>query len=131
MALAKFLQFFLPSYDISQMDLHNPCDKRIIIEAVLNKGTSQDIKWLFRTYGAKEIKKAVKNPSRGCWDARVLNFWTRFFTIKINPTIYEMAILDLNPNLKKQRKWFNFMKKRANKETLKRWKKLGILEAGK
>jgi len=39
MSLPKFLEPFLPSYDISQMDLKNPDDKKLIIEAVLNQGT--------------------------------------------------------------------------------------------
>lgn len=131
MALPKFLQFFLPSYDISKMELHDPYDKKLIIEAVLNRGDTSDIKWLFRTYKLREIKNVIKNPSRGCWDARVLNFWTKIFGIKIHPVIYEMAILDLNPNPEKQKRWFNFIKKRADKETLKRWKELGLLKSAK
>lgn len=131
MALPKFLQFFLPSYDISEMDLHDPYDKKLIIEAVLNRGTTKDIKWLFKTYSLREIKNVLRNPSRGCWDARVLNFWTKIFKIKIHPIVYEMAILDLNPNPEKWKRWFNFIKKRADKETLKRWKELGVLKASK
>lgn len=131
MALPKFLQFFLPSYDISEMDLHDPYDKKLIIEAVLNRGTTKDIKWLFKTYSLREIKNVLRNPSRGCWDARVLNFWTKIFKIKIHPIVYEMAILDLNPNPEKWKRWLNFIKKRADKETLKRWKELGVLKASK
>lgn len=127
MALPKFLQFFLPSYDISKMELHDPYDKNLIIEAILNRGTTKDIKWLFKTYSTRKIKNVIKNPNRGCWDARVLNFWTKIFGIKIHPIIYEMAILDLNPNSEKWKRWFNFIKKRANKETIKRWKELGVL----
>ena len=128
MALSKFLQPFLPSYDISKMDLHDRYDKKLIIEAVLNQGTTKEIKWLFKTYGIQEIKNVIKNPSRGCWDARVLNFWTKFFGIKIHPIIYEMAILDLNPNLEKRERWFKFIRKNASKETKKRWQELGILK---
>jgi len=131
MALPRFLESFLPSYDISKMELHNPYDKKLIIEAVLNQGTTKDIKWLFKTYSLREIKNVIKNPSRGCWDARVINFWTKIFGIKIHPIIYEMAILDLNPNLEKQKRWFNFIRKRADKETLKRWKELGLLKSSK
>jgi len=127
MALPKFLQSFLPSYDISKMDLKHPDDKKLIIEAILNKGTTKEIKWLFKTYSTKEVKNVIKKPNRGCWDARVINFWTKIFKIKIHPIIYEMAILNLNPNLEKQKKWFNFIKKRANKKTLKKWKELGLL----
>ena len=131
MALPKFLKSYLPSYDISQMDLYHPSDKKLIIEAVLNQGTTKEIKWLFKTYTLREIKNVLRNPGRGCWDARVLNFWTKIFGIKMHPIIYEMAILDLNPNPEKQKRWFNFIRKRADKETLKRWKELGVLKASK
>ena len=128
MPLPKFLEPFLPSYDISKMDLKNPYDKKLIIEAVLNQGTMKEIKWLFKTYSLREIKNVLRNPSRGCWDARVLNFWTKFFNIKLHPIIYEMAILTLDPQPEKWERWFNFIKKRASKETLKRWKELGLLK---
>ena len=131
MPLPKFLESFLPSYDISKMDLHNSYDKKLIIEAVLNYGTTKDIKWLFRTYSQREIKNVLRNPSRGCWQARVLNFWTKFFNIKVHPVVYEMAILDLNPNLEKWQRWFNFIKKKASQETLARWRNMGLFKATK
>jgi len=126
MPLPKFLTPYLPSYDISKMNLRNLCDKKLIIEAVLNQGTTREIKWLFRIYSFKEIKNVLKNPRRGCWDARVLNYWTNFFGIKIHPIIYEMAILDLIPRPKKLEKWFKFIKKNASEETKKRWQELGL-----
>ena len=131
MPLPKFLESFLPSYDISKMDLHNSYDKKLIIEAVLNYGTTKDIKWLFRTYSQREIKNVLRNPSRGCWQARVLNFWTKFFNIKVHPVVYEMAILDLNPNPEKWQRWFNFIKKKASQETLARWRNMGLFKATK
>ncbi len=128
MSLPKFLEPYLPSYDISKMDLKDPSDKKLIIEAILNQGGTKEIKWLFKTYSLREIKNVLKNPRRGCWDARVLNFWTKFFKIKLHPVVYEMAILELNPQLEKWQRWFRFIKKRASKETLKRWGELGLLK---
>ena len=128
MALPKFLQAFLPSYDISKMDLHNRYDKKLIIEAILNYGTTKDIKWLFRTYSVREIKNVLKNPSRGCWIARALNFWTKFFEIKIKPIIYEMAILDLIIKPEKQERWIKYIQKNASKAMRKKWQKLGVLK---
>jgi len=131
MALPKFLEPFLPSYNISKMDLHNPYDKKLIIEAVLNQGTMKEIKWLFKTYSGREIKNVLKQPRRGCWDARILNFWTKFFGIKIHPTVYEMAILNINPQPEKWERWLRFIMKRASKETKKRWRELGLLKTSK
>ena len=127
MPLPKFLEPFLASYDISKMDLKNPYDKKLIIEAILNQGTMREIRWLFKTYSKREIKNVLKNPSRGCWDARVLNFWTKFFGIKLKPIIYEMAILDLIIRPEKQERWFRFIRKHASKETKKIWRELGLL----
>lgn len=128
MPLPKFLQPYLPSYDISKMDLKNPSDKKLVIEAVLNQGGMKEIKWLFKTYSIREIKNVVKNPARGCWDARVLNFWTKFFGIKIHPIIYEMAILDLIIRPEKQERWLRFIRKNASEETKKRWRELGLIK---
>lgn len=131
MPLPKFLEPFLPSYDISKMDLKDAYDKKLIIEAVLNRGTMKEIKWLFKTYSVREIKNVLRNPRRGCWDARVLNYWTKIFDIKIHPIIYEMAIINLNPQPKKWERWFKFIKRRASKETKERWRELGLLKAQK
>lgn len=128
MPLPKFLEPFLPSYDISKMDLKDPYDKKLIIEAVLNQGTIKEIKWLFKTYSIREIKNVLKNPSRGCWDARVLNFWTKFFEIKLHSIVYEMAILNLSPQPEKWERWWKFIIKKAPKETRERWKELGLLK---
>ena len=127
MALPKFLQSFLPSYDISKMDLRDPYDKKLIIEAVLNRGTMKDIIWLFKTYSVREIKNVLRHPQRGCWDARVLNYWTKFFGIKLPPIIYEMAIFNLNPQPEKWEKWLRYIIRNASKETRKRWQELGLL----
>lgn len=73
----------------------------------------KEIKWLFKTYSIKEIKNVLRNPRRGRWDARVINFWTKFFGIKIPAIIYEMAILDLIIRPEKQERWFRFIRKNA------------------
>jgi len=128
MVLPKFLESFLPSYDISKMNLQNSHDKKLIIEAILNRGTVKEIKWLFRTYSLRKIKSVLRNPSRGSWDERVLNYWLKIFKIKLKPAIYEMAILELTHNSLKWEKWFDFIKKRAPEETIKLWKDLGFIK---
>lgn len=108
--LPKFLEVFLPSYDIFSMDLKDPHDKILIIEAVLNKGREKEIKWLFRMYSLREIKNVLRNPSRGCWHIRALNYWTKIFNIKIHPIIYQMAIFSLTPRPELAEKYFKLMK---------------------
>lgn len=93
--LPKRLQSVLWSYDISKIDLRK--DKREIITQVLNYGTWEDLKWLYRVYSEKEIKEVVKNPRRGVWFEKVLNFWTLIFNLRLEKDIYQKAIFDINP----------------------------------
>lgn len=126
MALPKFLQVFLPPYDIIKMDLRDSYDKKLIIEAILNRGEIKDVKWLFRTYGVHEIKNVVKNPSRGCWREKALNYWTKVLDVKVPKVIYQVAIMSLYPDIKLLKRYFNYLKKRGkiSKSTLKRWRML-------
>jgi len=86
----KQFQRALWSYDISKMDLEK--DKKEIITQVLNYGTWEDLKWLFKVYSEKEIKEVIKNPRRGVWFKKVLNFWTKIFNIKLKKDVFERAI---------------------------------------
>ena len=126
MALPKFLIPFLPSYNISKMDLKDPYDKKLIIEAVLNRGTIKDIKWLFRTYSMSEIKSIIRNPRRGCWQERKLNYWTKILDIKPPKIIYDVAIFSLQPRPKLITRYFNYLKRKGKvpKETLRAWREI-------
>lgn len=83
--LPKFLKSLLWSYDIKNLSLEK--DKEIIITQVVNYGSWDNIKWLFKTYGEEEIKKVVSNPQRGRWWRKFLNFLAKIYDIKI-PKIY-------------------------------------------
>ena len=86
-------QRVLWSYDINKMDLEE--DKKEIITQVLNYGTWEDLKLLYKLYSEKDIKEVVKNPRRGVWFERVLNFWTLMFNIRLKKDIREKAIFSL------------------------------------
>jgi len=86
----KQFQRVLWSYDISKMDLEE--DKKEIITQVLNYGTWKDLKLLYKLYPEKEIKEVIKNPRRGVWFKKVLNFWTTIFKIKLKKKVFEKAI---------------------------------------
>ncbi len=78
------------SYDIKSFDLE--IDKDYIISQVLNYGTWEDLKLLYEIYPTKDIKEVVKNPQRGIWFEKVLNFWTLMFNIKLKKEVWEKAI---------------------------------------
>ena len=86
----KQFQRILWSYDINKMDLEG--DKKEIITQVLNYGTWEDLKLLYKLYSEEEIKEVVKNPRRGVWFKKVLNFWTTIFNIQLKKEIWDKAI---------------------------------------
>ena len=130
MKLPKFLEPYLPSYDISKMDLKNPSDKKLIIEAVLNQGAMKEIKWLFKTYSLREIKNVLRNPRRGCWDERSLNYWIKVLDIQIPKIIYDVAIFSLTPRPKLIMRYFNYLKRKGKvpQETLNVWREIEKIE---
>ena len=87
--IPKRMKWLFWSYDIESLDLKR--DKEYIITQVLNYGTWEDLKWLFRIYSKEEIKKVVQNPSRGLWFKNVLNFWLKIFNVKIKKENFEKA----------------------------------------
>jgi len=89
----KQFQRALWSYDISKMDLEK--DKKEIITQVLNYGTWEDVKLLFRLYSEKEIKKVIENPRRGAWFEKVLNFWTLMFNTNLKKEALKKAVFSL------------------------------------
>ena len=89
----KQFQRALWSYDINKMDLEK--DKREIITQVLNYGTWEDLKLLYKLYSEKEIKEVVKNPRRGVWFEKVLNFWVLMFNIRLKKEVWKKAIFSL------------------------------------
>lgn len=94
MALPKFLQPYLPSYDLAKMDLKQ--DKEIIITQVLNLGDDKAITWLFKSYAIADIKKVIQNPKRGMWHKKSLTYWQKIFDVKIDKTKKELASINLN-----------------------------------
>jgi len=89
-------QTALWSYDISRMNIDKA--KKGIITQVLNYGTWDNLKLLFKIYPEKEIKKVIKNPSRGVWFEKVLNFWCTIFNIRLKKDVWEKAIFNINPH---------------------------------
>jgi len=83
------------SYDIDKMNLKE--DKREIITQVLNYGNWEDLKLLYKLYSEKEIKNVIKNPRRGVWFEKVLNFWTTIFEIKLPKKVWDKAIMNIYP----------------------------------
>ena len=73
--LPNFLQPFLWSVKISELDLEK--NKVYIIHQILAFGNIESIKWLFRTYSSKEIKRVFLNHSCKIYRDSAFNFITK------------------------------------------------------
>ena len=104
MALPKFLQTYFPGYDLSVLDIKR--DKKMIITNVLNRGDSEAVIWLSKNYTISEIKKVVRNPSRGTWLRSNLLYWEKILDLDIPKETFELAIIDFNPRPKLYEKFF-------------------------
>jgi len=91
--IPKRLQWLFWSSPVKDLDLKK--DKDYIISQVLNYGTWEDLRWLFKNYSEREIKNVVKNPGKGLWFKDVLNFWNLMFNLKLKRKIFERVILNL------------------------------------
>lgn len=95
MGLPKFLQPYLASYDLSQLDVEQ--DKELIMMEILNKGDDKAMVWLAKTYSRAEMRQVVKQPRRGMWFERALNYWCKILGVSIPKPVYKRALFNLNP----------------------------------
>lgn len=95
MALPRFLQTYLPSYNLTGLNLKR--DKDIIITPILDHGDTEAVRWLCSVYNLSDIKAVVKNPIRGMWFRPSLSYWKNILGIKIPKQKFELAILNLDP----------------------------------
>ena len=72
--IPKFVQPFLWSYDIKELDL--AADKKRIITNVLNLGTKEATDWLFKVYSKADIKACLIHPLPGEWNNKSIVFWS-------------------------------------------------------
>lgn len=83
-------QWIFWSVKVGNLDLKK--DKEYIITQILNYGTEKELKWLFRVYSERGIKKVIQNPRRGVWFGKILNFWPTIYNIKLKEKVFEKAI---------------------------------------
>lgn len=96
MGLPKFLQVYLPSYNIDKLDKSDRGISGEIITQVLNLGDKKAVAWIFDNYTLTEIRNAVKNPQKGVWNEESLNYWKEILKIK-NVRNYNDALLNIYP----------------------------------
>ena len=97
MALPSFLQPYLWSYDLKRMDKKK--HKDTIITAILNLGDEKAVSWLFKNYSLNDIKRPLKNPTRGIWHKESLLYWQKILGVKAPRFKQELAYFNLDPNV--------------------------------
>ncbi|OGG19253.1 hypothetical protein A2721_00265 [Candidatus Gottesmanbacteria bacterium RIFCSPHIGHO2_01_FULL_47_48] len=104
MAIPKFLQSALWSYDLSKLNLQK--NKSTIVTQIINYGTKEQLNWLLKTYSAEEIKYIVMAPQRGIWLRETLRHWLTKLDLVLDPLIFESAIRSLDPRPKLNEAYF-------------------------
>lgn len=95
MALPRFLQPYLASYDLKKINKNAPEVRRELINQILNSGDDRATNWLFKSYSQKTIKSALRQPIRGTWFKDSLNYWVKILGIKIPSQAARKAIFEL------------------------------------
>ena len=78
--MPQFLQPFLWSYDLSQLDIEK--HKNVIIKNILDFGTVEATDWLKKNYIKKEIREAIKLSIKSDWSKKSINLWSFIYNVK-------------------------------------------------
>jgi hypothetical protein len=73
-SLPDCVRSVLWSYDSDRIDL--VAHKKLIVAQVLNFGTEEAIKWLFKLYGRDEVTRVANDIPLGQWDKKSLSLWS-------------------------------------------------------
>ncbi|MBI4599713.1 hypothetical protein HY732_02205 [Candidatus Uhrbacteria bacterium] len=95
MAVPKFLQSALWSYDLSLIDARKHAGT--IIPQILNYGTWKQIQWALRTFSRRTLIKYIKYPARGIWREDALVYWTTIYNVQPSKGDYARALFSLTP----------------------------------
>ncbi len=96
MSLPIFLQPYLPSYNVEHLDEDDETIANEIITQVLNLGDDKAVAWVFDNYNMDQIRGVVRNPERGVWNRKSLNYWSQILKIK-NINNHNRAIQNIYP----------------------------------
>jgi hypothetical protein len=71
--IIKTIAPYFQEYDFSSLDIEK--DAELIIGRTLEFGTREELKWLFKTYGAQRIKEFVRARGYRVLSKRGFNYW--------------------------------------------------------
>ena len=71
--------------------------KGVVITSILNRGTWEAVRWVYRFYGEQALRTVVSHPDRGRWFPQALQFWLRFFNLTLKSDQFRKALFSLAP----------------------------------
>lgn len=69
------------SYDINMIDFSLPAHRSLIIQNILNYGTTDAINWLRQNFSENEIIDVIKKSSVSIWNKKSLALWSLVFNV--------------------------------------------------
>lgn len=71
---------FFQEYNFKKLDIET--DRNVIIERLLEYGTTDELRWLFHTYSNNEVRNFVRDKGYRALSIRSFNFWCLILGIK-------------------------------------------------
>jgi len=78
--LPQSLAPFFQEYDWKKLDPER--DRVVIIERVLRFGSSEELKWLFKTFGVESIRRFLRDHGFRRLSERDFNYWCLILGVK-------------------------------------------------
>ena len=79
--IPQFVKACLWSYDTEMMDFSLPSHRRILIQNILNRGTSDAVSWLKEHFSEDQITEVIKESSNSNWNKKSLALWSLIYNI--------------------------------------------------
>ncbi|MEI7463585.1 MAG: hypothetical protein WCK03_04305 [Candidatus Taylorbacteria bacterium] len=79
--IPQFVKACLWSYDVEKMDFSLPNHRRILIQNILNRGTSDAVSWLKENFSEDQITEVIKESSNSSWNKKSLALWSLVYNI--------------------------------------------------
>jgi len=80
--LPQAVKACLWSYDTDKIDLSREDHKLIVIQNVLNRGTSEAVDWLLDIFSKEEIALAISKTNVSEWNKKSLSLWSLIFSTR-------------------------------------------------
>ena len=81
LAIPKFIKACLWSYEVEKIDLSLPSHRRILIQNILNRGTTDAVLWLKTHFSENQITEVIKESSNSDWNRKSLALWSLIYNI--------------------------------------------------